>query len=90
MGGVSSRPFNLIIYFHRNIMLQHLFKLDGFMWSPNVSFTGEFSPNPYLKNMIGPIGRIFHEKNGPNSSDFEKTILPITRFLLLVPVGSQK
>jgi hypothetical protein len=46
MGGVSSGPFNLFIYFHHNVMLQHLFKLDGFMWSPNVSFTGEFSPNP--------------------------------------------
>jgi hypothetical protein len=34
--------------------------------------------------------RIFHEKKGPNSSDFEKTILPIARLLLLVPVGSQK
>ncbi len=42
------------------------------------------------KIWFGPIGRIFHEKNGPSSSDFEKKILPITRFLLLVPVGSQK
>jgi hypothetical protein len=38
MGGVSSHPFNLFIYFHHNVMLQHLFKLDGFMGSPNDSF----------------------------------------------------
>jgi len=36
----------------------------------SVSFTGEFSPNPYLKNMIS----IFHEKNGPNSPDFKYKI----------------
>jgi hypothetical protein len=60
MGGVSSGPFNLFIYFHHNVMLQHLFKLDGFMWSPKVPFTGEFSPNPYLKNMIST-----HRKDFP-------------------------
>jgi hypothetical protein len=38
MGGVSSGPFNLFIYFHHDVMLQHLSKLDGFMWSPNVSY----------------------------------------------------
>ncbi len=29
-------------------------------------------------------------KMAPNSPDFEKQILPIARFLLLVPVGSQR
>jgi hypothetical protein len=37
-----------------------------------------------------PIGRIFHDKNGPKSLDFENKFLPIVRFLLLVLVGSQK
>jgi hypothetical protein len=37
-----------------------------------------------------PIGRIFHEKNGPNSLDSKNKFLPMVRFLLLVPVGSQK
>jgi hypothetical protein len=31
-----------------------------------------------------------YNKNGPNSLDFEKIILPTIRLLLLVPVGSQK
>jgi hypothetical protein len=56
----------------------------------SVSFTGEFSPNPYLKNMISTYRKEFHEKKGPNSPDFEKKILSIARFLLLVPVGGQK
>jgi hypothetical protein len=30
------------------------------------------------------------KKMSPNSPDFEKITLPIARFLLLVPVGSQK
>jgi hypothetical protein len=30
------------------------------------------------------------KKNGPNSPDFEKIILPIARLLFLVPVGSHK
>ncbi len=49
-----------------------------------------FRQIPTWKIWFQPIGRIFHEKNGPNSPDFEKKILPIARFLLLVPIGSQK
>jgi hypothetical protein len=45
---------------------------------------------PTWKIWFQPIGRIFHEKNGLNSPDFEKKILAIARFLLLVPIGSQK
>ncbi len=30
------------------------------------------------------------KKMAPNSPDFEKIILPIARFLLLVPVDSEK
>jgi hypothetical protein len=30
---------------------------------PIVSFTGEFSPNFVLKNMISTTQKIFHEKN---------------------------
>jgi len=43
-----------------------------------------FLPTPYLKNMISTY------RNGPNSSDFKKKNLPIARFLLLVPINSQK
>jgi hypothetical protein len=47
----------------------------------NVSFTGKFSPNFKLKNMISPIQGFFHGKNDPNSPDFEDSFLKIARFL---------
>jgi len=90
MGGVSSCPFNLSIYLHHNVMLQHLFKLDGFMWSPNVSFTGDFSPNPYLKNMISTYTKDFPWKKWPKFIRFWKKKSTYHQIFILVPVGSQK
>jgi len=37
---------------------------------PSVSFTGEFSPNFVLKNMISTTQKIFHEKKSPKFSGF--------------------
>jgi hypothetical protein len=56
----------------------------------SVSFIGEFLPNPYLKNMISTYKKDFPWKKWPKFAKFWKTILPIARFLLLVPVHSQK
>jgi hypothetical protein len=51
-----------------------------------------FHQNPYLKNMISTyIGRILHEKNGPNSPDLKKYIFyQSPDFYYKFPVGSQK
>jgi hypothetical protein len=54
-----------------------------------ISIIGKLSPNPYLKKWFRPIVRNFHEKNGPNSPDFEKKLIPITKFLLLILILSQ-
>jgi hypothetical protein len=38
----------------------------------SVSFTGEFSPNFDLKNMISPYTKDFSWKKNPNSPDFKE------------------
>jgi hypothetical protein len=56
-----------------------------------VSSTGEFSPNPCMKNMISTYRKDFHEKKLAQISQiFKNKILPIARFLLLVPLDSPK
>jgi hypothetical protein len=42
------------------------------MLQSSVSVTGEFSPNPYLKNMISTYRKDFPLKNDPNLPDFKK------------------
>jgi hypothetical protein len=57
----------------------------------SLSFNGEFAQNPYLKKYSFNLYEGFSiKKNGPNSPNFEKNLKPISRFLLLVPVSSQK
>jgi hypothetical protein len=56
----------------------------------SVSFTGEFSPNSYLKIMISTYRKDFPWENWPKLARFRKKNLPIAIFLLLVPGCSQK
>jgi hypothetical protein len=45
----------------------------------SVSFTGEFSRNLGLKNMISSYTKYFSRKKAPNSPDFEGKKLHIAR-----------
>jgi hypothetical protein len=57
----------------------------------SVSFTGEFSPSPYLKNMISTYTKDFPRKKWPKFAIFrKKKTLPIARLLLFIPERSQK
>ncbi len=56
----------------------------------NVSFTGEFSPNPYLKNMISTCRKDFPWKEWPKFARFRKTKYQLPAFYYLVLVSSQK
>jgi hypothetical protein len=55
------------------------------------SFIGEFSPNPYLKNIISTIGRIFHKKKMVQIHQISKKNSTNHQiFIKLVLVHSQK
>jgi len=66
------------------------FKLWSLLFGPTFLLLANFHQIPTWKIWFQPIERIFHERNSPNLPDFEKKILPIARFSLLVPVHSQK
>ncbi len=81
---VKTWPFGSAKWFRPTIFAQ--FAAVG-----SVSFTGEFSSNPFFEKYDFDLYEGFSIlKKGPNSSDFEKKAFTITRFLLLVPIGSQK
>jgi len=75
---VKTWPFGSAKWFWPSIFCTVCFAAVG-----KVSFTGEFSSNPFFEKYDFDLYEGFSIlKNGPNSSDFEKKLLPSPDFII--------
>jgi hypothetical protein len=86
----SSKYLRIMILVNSKGLLRFMISQEGNEFRSAFLLLANFRQIPTWKIWFWPIGRIFHEKNGSNSPDLGKKILPIARFLFLVPLVSQK